>query len=242
MYHRPACVVVGQDESFLMMLSEVSAPPRRPNTSALGTRMQSPGVGVSAYRCRRIVLSDNIVVPPAGPRGCCHSVPFDRRPRSRHRGSTGQGDRSLRSTERDGQHAVITSHPREEKYARHESANAARSARRRLASSLRAVRKRERKARQVREILREAGPSTTLRERGRETETESGTLARVAGRRVTESGSRAFRRYIKTVPCVAATDGGGGGVGLRGAKRSGERYARDGGANGAVTVTSPRTS
>lgn len=42
MYHRPACVVVGQDESFLMMSREVSAPPRSPNTSALGTRMQNP--------------------------------------------------------------------------------------------------------------------------------------------------------------------------------------------------------
>jgi len=36
-------------------------------------------------------------------------------------------------------------------------------------------------------------PSVTLK---------NGTLARVAGRRVTESGSRAFLRYIKTVPCV----------------------------------------
>lgn len=27
----------------------------------------------------------------------------------------------------------------------------------------------------------------------------------MAGRRVTESGARAFLRYIKTVPCVAAT-------------------------------------
>lgn len=39
---------------------------------------------------------------------------------------------------------------------------------------------------------------------GRLPSRRSGTLARVAGRRVTESGSRAFLRYIKTVPCVAA--------------------------------------
>ncbi|KAG7188849.1 hypothetical protein KM043_008455 [Ampulex compressa] len=39
-YHRPACVVVGQGESFRTMSSEVSAPPRSPKTSALGTRMQ----------------------------------------------------------------------------------------------------------------------------------------------------------------------------------------------------------
>lgn len=41
-YHRPACVVVAQDESFQTMSLEVSAPPRSPKISDLGTRMQPP--------------------------------------------------------------------------------------------------------------------------------------------------------------------------------------------------------
>lgn len=58
--HRPACVVVGQEKSFLMMLSEVSTPPRSPNTSALGTRMQNPDTS-SPYR---VVVPDDILALP----------------------------------------------------------------------------------------------------------------------------------------------------------------------------------
>lgn len=38
-YHRPVCAFVGLDEAFRTS-SEVNAPSRSPNTSALGTRMQ----------------------------------------------------------------------------------------------------------------------------------------------------------------------------------------------------------
>lgn len=131
---------------------------------------------------------------------------FDRRGPPR-RGSTEERDRSLRSTERDrSTRGDNRPPPWREENARHEIRERRELGRetRRLASSLRAGRKRERKATGERDPERGWTFGYSERERGRETETESGTLARVAGRRVTESGSRAFRRYIKTVPCVAA--------------------------------------
>lgn len=62
---------------------------------------------------------------------------------------------------------------------------------------------------------------------------ESGTLARVAGCRVTESGSRAFLRYIKTVPCVAAAATVAGDRGAERREREERKAPRRREANGA---------
>lgn len=61
MYHRPACVVVEQAEFFLMMLSEVSTPPRSPKYSALGTRMQNLDTPWTVVAYRSDVIPDCIV-------------------------------------------------------------------------------------------------------------------------------------------------------------------------------------
>lgn len=199
MCHRPACVVVGQGESFLMMLSEVSAPPRSPNTSALGTRMQNPDASstgrsafIAATLCRTSSLLSSLV-------RTCRLIPSDRDEAAGRRlpFSTARDSRTTcrrHCAEHDDQHAENTrSHRCSEGYTNPDAVTRMLNARKRQSPKCPNRRWKYRETAEPR--LREWRTSGI--------EAMIVLLARVAGRRVTESGSRAFLRYIKTVPCVA---------------------------------------